>query len=199
MAGGDDPSLTALMSASTFATIMQGQWSLLLTASAMIPASGFVWAAKPSLGLALAIAYPSRTAFLGMHVLGVIAFALARLATVLDRQPQARCPRRANRKAGRLAAAGVVVALAATGGPNACGVCGYPKLAGSTTPYRCSSFLGPGGKVTSSPSSPRSAAVADTFVVTPEMDLVTALHRRWPLMLLLVYLPVLALVLSPWP
>jgi hypothetical protein len=56
--------------------LAEGQWSLLLTAAALMPALGWLFAIKPTIGLALFAAYPSRRT-----VIGVAAFAL--LATLI--------------------------------------------------------------------------------------------------------------------
>lgn len=47
------------------------QWSPWLTAAAVMPALGFLYAAKPSVGLAMLAAYPSRVALAGAAVLGI--------------------------------------------------------------------------------------------------------------------------------
>jgi len=48
------------------------QWSPLLTAAAVTPALGFLFAAKPSIGLAILTAYPSRAAIYGATAFGLI-------------------------------------------------------------------------------------------------------------------------------
>jgi hypothetical protein len=65
-----------LLSASYLSALMQGQWSPLLTPGAVLPWAGALWIAKPSIGAALMIAYPSRKAALGMAALLVISFVL---------------------------------------------------------------------------------------------------------------------------
>jgi hypothetical protein len=59
------PFLIGFLSGCYLDALMLGQLSPFLTAAAVIPQLGFVWAAKPSIGLALLIAYPSRVALLG--------------------------------------------------------------------------------------------------------------------------------------
>ncbi|HEU4523810.1 MAG TPA: hypothetical protein VFR62_02255 [Gemmatimonadales bacterium] len=61
--------LPALLSASFLNAVIQGQWSPLLTAAAVLPALSWIWAAKPSVGAALFAAYPNRRAVLGGLVL----------------------------------------------------------------------------------------------------------------------------------
>ncbi len=60
---------TALLSASFLNAVVQGQWSPLLTAAAVLPALSWIWAAKPSVGAALFAAYPSRRALAGAVLL----------------------------------------------------------------------------------------------------------------------------------
>jgi hypothetical protein len=48
------------------------QWSPLLTAAALTPALGFLLAAKPSIGLAMLAAYPSRAAIYGAAAFGLL-------------------------------------------------------------------------------------------------------------------------------
>ena len=64
----------ALLSASFLSALMQGQWSPLLAPGAVIPWLGALWVAKPSIGLALAVAYPSRQAAAGVTALLAASF-----------------------------------------------------------------------------------------------------------------------------
>jgi hypothetical protein len=57
--------LWGLLSAPVLVATFQGQWSTWLTAGAMLPWLSFVWAAKPSIGLALFAGWPSRRAAVG--------------------------------------------------------------------------------------------------------------------------------------
>lgn len=52
------PALLALVSLPALMTVQTSQWSVLLTAAALLPAIGFVLIAKPTIGLALFIAFP---------------------------------------------------------------------------------------------------------------------------------------------
>jgi hypothetical protein len=54
-----------VVSAPALQAIMLGQWSPWLTAAVGLPWLGFVWAAKPSMGLPLFTAWPSRLALAG--------------------------------------------------------------------------------------------------------------------------------------
>jgi len=66
----------ALLSANFLNAVIQGQWSPLLTAAAVLPALSWVLAAKPSIGAALFAAFPSRRAVIGGLALLAITFAL---------------------------------------------------------------------------------------------------------------------------
>jgi hypothetical protein len=66
--------LPALLSACFLNAVLQGQWSPLLTAAAVLPAISWIWAAKPSLGAALFVAYPARRAVIGGVLLLVLTF-----------------------------------------------------------------------------------------------------------------------------
>jgi hypothetical protein len=66
--------LPALLSASFLNSVVQGQWSPLLTAAAALPALSWIWAAKPSVGAAMFAAYPNRRAVIGGLLLIGIAF-----------------------------------------------------------------------------------------------------------------------------
>ncbi len=56
------PKLWVFASGAYFAAVHLAQWSPLLTAAAFLPPLGFAFVAKPSLGAALFVAYPSRRA-----------------------------------------------------------------------------------------------------------------------------------------
>lgn len=71
--------LGALASMPTLGAVLLGQWSPALTAAASLPWLGFLWAAKPNIGLALAVGYPSRRALLG--ITAVLAVSLAVVPT----------------------------------------------------------------------------------------------------------------------
>ena len=66
----------ALLSASFLNALVQGQWSPLLTAAAVVPALGWIWAAKPSIGAALFVAFPNRRALVGCLLLTGLALAV---------------------------------------------------------------------------------------------------------------------------
>jgi hypothetical protein len=197
-AGWGRPLAVALVSASAFNTIVQGQWSLLLTASALVPALGVAWAAKPSIGLALALAYPRRRAFVGAGLLGLLSFAiwpgwvpawLAGLGRTVHISPMLRpggavlllALLRWRRPEGRLLAA--LALIPQTGWL-------YDTVPLFLIPRTRYAAYGLAALT-------QLAAVIAATRITPGMDLVTSLERRWPVVLLLVYLPALILVLRP--
>jgi hypothetical protein len=57
--------LPALLSANLLNAVVQGQWSPLLTAAAVLPPLTWIWVAKPTVGAALFAAFPSRRAVVG--------------------------------------------------------------------------------------------------------------------------------------
>jgi hypothetical protein len=61
--------LWMLLSAPVVHAVLLGQWSPWLTAAVGLPWLGFVWAAKPSVGLALFAGWPSRRAAVGAALL----------------------------------------------------------------------------------------------------------------------------------
>jgi hypothetical protein len=68
------PLLIGCLSAGALSCVVSGQWSLIMTASALLPMLGFMWAAKPSVGLALAAGYASKKAIIPALILTAIAF-----------------------------------------------------------------------------------------------------------------------------
>ena len=189
-----------LFSASFLSALMQGQWSPLLTPGAVVPWLGALWIAKPSIGLALAVAYPSRRAAIGAAVL--LAASLAVLPTwpaewlhslratnhlILALQPGGvlllMSLVRWRRPEGRLLAAFACVPQT-------------PALY-ETIPL----FLIPrtrwGGYLLAALSL---AATAYMRTVTPldsSMRIEDSLVERWPIMLCFMYLPALLMVLFP--
>jgi len=199
-AGWGRPLIVACLSASVLASVAMGQWTPLLTASALLPALGFLWACKPSVGLALALGYARRgsvalaLALTGLtaalwphlfrawlaglsgspHVMPILrpGGAVLLLALLRWRRPEAR----------------MLAALAC-----------IPQLGMlyETVPL----FLIPRSRWDAY------ALAACTHLAGLLMylhrgaglPLVTELTRQWPIMLVLVYLPALALVLRDRP
>lgn len=61
--------LLLFLSAGFCVSLLKSQWEPLLTAAALLPALSWVFVAKPTVGAALFVAFPSRTAVLGGVVL----------------------------------------------------------------------------------------------------------------------------------
>ena len=66
------PALVALVSLGALMTLQTSQWSLLLTAAALVPGLGCLLIAKPTIGLALFAAFPRWKAALGCGLLFVL-------------------------------------------------------------------------------------------------------------------------------
>lgn len=189
---------TALLSACFLNAVVQGQWSPLLTAAAVLPALSWIWAAKPSVGAALFAAFPTRRALAGGVLLLGVSLAvfptwpvrwmealretnhlapvmrpggfLLLLALIRWRQPEAR----------------LLAALACV--PQIIGL--YESLALFLIPrtrwqgYALAglSYVAAFGQVAAVPR-------------TPGMSLETMLAARWPFIFLCLFLPALILVL----
>jgi hypothetical protein len=70
------PALAAFFSAGLWAAVQSPQWSPLLTGAALLPSLGFLLSAKPTIGAAFLVAYPTKRAILGLAAAGVISFVL---------------------------------------------------------------------------------------------------------------------------
>jgi hypothetical protein len=68
--------LLGLGSAFYLHALISLQWAPLLTAAVAVPALGFVWAAKPTVGAALFVGWPSRAALIGGLALVGLSFML---------------------------------------------------------------------------------------------------------------------------
>jgi hypothetical protein len=66
----------ALLSANFLNAVIQGQWSPLMTAAAVLPAASWLLPAKPSIGGAIFAAFPSRQAVIGGLALLAVSFVL---------------------------------------------------------------------------------------------------------------------------
>ncbi len=66
----------SLLSAPFLNAILLGQWSPLVTAAAAVPGLRVVWSAKPPIGLALFASYPSWRAAIGIGVLLLLSMAV---------------------------------------------------------------------------------------------------------------------------
>lgn len=75
--GALSPKLLVFLSYAFLSACIHGQWSLLLTSAAVTPSLGFLLAAKPNLGAALFLAYPSRRAAAGIAAIGLLSVVVA--------------------------------------------------------------------------------------------------------------------------
>jgi hypothetical protein len=71
-----NPQLWVFASYATVVSAQTVQWSPLLTAAALTPWLGFLFAAKPTIGLAMIVAYPSRAAIYGAAAFGALTVAI---------------------------------------------------------------------------------------------------------------------------
>jgi hypothetical protein len=191
---------TALLSANFLNAVIQGQWSPLLIAAALVPALSWLLAAKPSIGAALFVAFPSRRAVVagfGLVAVALVVYPtwplrwLESLHTVVHVSP-VRSPGgfilllallRWRRPEARLLAVLACV-------PQIIGL--YETLPLFLIPrtrwqgYALAglSYVAAFGQVAAVPR-------------TPGMPLETMLAARWPFMLFCLYLPALVMVLLP--
>jgi hypothetical protein len=70
------PALAAFVSASLWAAVQSPQWSLLLVGAALTPVLGFLLAAKPTIGVALLIAYPTTRTIIGILATGIVSIVI---------------------------------------------------------------------------------------------------------------------------
>jgi len=68
------PALVALVSLPALMTLQTSQWSFLLTGAALVPALGFLLAAKPTVGLALFVGNPRWKTAVGCALLVAVSF-----------------------------------------------------------------------------------------------------------------------------
>jgi hypothetical protein len=191
---------TALLSANFLNAVIQGQWSPLLIAAALVPALSWLLAAKPSIGAALFVAFPSRRAVVagfGLVAVALVVYPtwplrwLESLHTVVHVSP-VRSPGgfilllallRWRRPEARLLAVLACV-------PQIIGL--YETLPLFLIPrtrwqgYALAglSYVAAFGQVAAVPR-------------TPGMPLETILAARWPFILFCLYLPALVMVLLP--
>jgi hypothetical protein len=71
-----NPQLWVFASFAMMVSAQTVQWSPLLTAAALTPWLGFLFAVKPTIGLALLVAYPSRAAIYGAAAFGLLTIAI---------------------------------------------------------------------------------------------------------------------------
>lgn len=66
--------LVALVSVAAILTLQSSQWPLLLTGAALVPAFGWLLVAKPTIGLALFVAFPHWKTAVGCSVMLILSF-----------------------------------------------------------------------------------------------------------------------------
>jgi hypothetical protein len=198
--------LVALLGAGFWMAFIAGQWSPFLTAGAVLPLLGALWVAKPSIGLALAVAYPSRVAFLGGALVVAFSFLVmphwvgawrAALGAAIHVPP-------VMRPGGFL----LLLALLRWRRPEARLVAALACVPQMTVLYETVPlFLVPKRRAEAYVLVALSlaCAVLQEWLV-PATAVVPTVARRWPLVLGLVYLPALVMVLRrpnegrlPWP
>jgi hypothetical protein len=190
----------ALVSAPFLNAIVLGQWSPLLTAAAVLPFLGPFLVMKPSIGTAIWAAYPSRLALVGgASILG------ASVAVMPDWPAAWLAGLEKGYHTAPIAMPGGFVLLAALWrwrtpeGRLLAGLACVPQIPGlyELVPL----FLIPRERREAYLLAILSYVAAFAGMhLFPRVDgnpLVIELHQRWPLILILVYLPALALVLRP--
>jgi hypothetical protein len=191
----------ALLSASFLSALMQGQWSPLLTPGAVLPWAGALWVAKPSIGLALAVAYPSRQAAWGMAALLAASFAVQPgwVADWFQALQSTNHVVLALQPGGFLLLAALIRWREPEGRLLAAFVC-VPQTPAlyETLPL----FLIPrsrwGGYLLAGLSLVATWVMRSALPVYAGTPIEESLARRWPVMFWLMYLPALLLVLLPW-
>ena len=190
----------ALLSANFLNAVIQGQWSPLLIAGAILPPLSWVLAAKPSIGGALFVAFPSRRAVITGLALVAISLAVsptwparwAESVRALIHVSPVRSP------------GGIILLLALLRWRNPearllAGLACVPQIIGlyDTLPL----FLIPRTRWQGYALAGLSYVAAFGQVVavprTPGMALEAMLAARWPFIFVCLYLPALVMVLLP--
>ncbi len=190
----------ALLSANFLNAVIQGQWSPLLIAGAILPPLSWVLAAKPSIGGALFVAFPSRRAVITGLALVAISLAVsptwparwAESVRALIHVSPVRSP------------GGIILLLALLRWRNPearllAGLACVPQIIGlyDTLPL----FLIPRTRWQGYALAGLSYVAAFGQVVavprTPGMPLEAMLAARWPFIFVCLYLPALVMVLLP--
>ena len=191
--------LLALATPAALNALFLGQWSPLLVGATALPWLGFAWAAKPTLGLALFAAYPSRMALVSIGVAGLVSLAIfpswpAHWLGGLDAAPHIQAP--VLRPGGAL----LLLALLRWRHPEARLMAGLACVPHTILPYE----LVPVFLV---PRTPREMALlvllsqaAFALALARAADttygnLAGTLEAHWPVYLALIYLPALGMAL----
>lgn len=189
--------MAAVLSAAFAEAMVEGQWSPLLTAAAVIPTLGFVWGAKPSVGAALFAGFPSRRAVIGAAAL-LVAGTLLRPSWLPE---WLAALRQSNHVAPILRPGGFLLLLAFIRWrrPEA-------RLLGALALVPQTTVLYETLPLFLIPATPREgyalalaswiAAFAQDWAVPPgSVSLTASIAARWPIVAVLVWLPALVLVL----
>jgi hypothetical protein len=189
-----------LFSASFLSALMQGQWSPLLTPGAVVPWLGALWVAKPSIGLALAVAYPSRRAAIGAAALVVASL------VVMPTWPAAwfHSLRATNHLILALQPGGVLLLLSLLRWrrPEARLLAAFACVPQTPALYETIPlFLIPrtrwGGYLLAVLSLLATGYMRTVTPLGPGMHIEQSLVQRWPIMFWFMYLPALLMVLLP--
>lgn len=196
-----------VVSAPALQAVLFGQWSPWLTAAIGLPWLGFVWAAKPNIGLPLFATWPSRIAMYGGLAVVVLSFLLmptwpASWLDALQRTPHYEAP------VTRFGGFVLLLAFLRWRQPEARMLGLLALIPHTTTLYeQIPLLLIPQTKRTFAGFMGLSwlAALCGRFLVgyegMPQVEALRAgeiLDRLWPYFLVLVYLPALYLVLWPY-
>ncbi|MEO6057047.1 MAG: hypothetical protein ABIQ49_09425 [Gemmatimonadales bacterium] len=189
-----------LFSASYLSALMQGQWSPLLAAGAVVPWLGALWVAKPSLGLALGLGYPSKPAAIGAGLVVVVSF------VVMPGWPAAwlHALEATNHVILALQPGGVLLlaALVRWRHPEARLLAAFACVPQTPALYETVPlFLIPrtrwGGYLLAVLSLLATAYMRTVTPLAPDMAIEESLAARWPIMFWSMYVPALVMVLLP--
>jgi hypothetical protein len=192
------PLWIGVLSASFLQAIVQGQWSPLFTAGVVLPWLGAAWVAKPTIGLALFAGWPRRQALLGGLLLVLVSLAVDPHWPIDLWQARGEVPHLAPvmQPGGVL----LLLALLRWREPEARLLAVLACVPHSLAAYESLPlFLIPRRKWDAYALAILTyAALFLTELRLPEnLGLGTIPDRRWPVTLVLVYLPALVMVLRP--
>ena len=194
----DRPLWVGMLSASFVQGIILGQWSPLLTAGAVLPWLSITWVAKPTVGLALFAGWPRREAIVGGSLLVAASLALDPHWPLDLWRVSGEAIHRAPvlRPGGAL----LLLALLRWRVPEARLLAGLACVPHSLAIFETLPlFLVPRRKQDAYALAVLTyvAVFLSGLVPAGQPGLTASLDRRWPFMLVLVYLPTLVMVLRP--
>ena len=194
--------LLAFASAPCLNAFLLGQWSPLLVGASAVPWLGFLWATKPTIGLAYLAAWPSRKAVIGVLLLTALSLALdptwpVRWLAVLEDPQHIRAP------VTRLGGILLLLGLLRWRQPEGRLLATMALVPHTSGPYELVPlFLVPltvremGILVILSQ---LAFAVCAVRLTDPTIGLAGIISAQWPVWLAAVYLPALAMVLRRAP